>query len=197
VYNNYNYYFQNAQNQTISEIGGSVGLKWFKTELFANYFRIDNYTYFDAIAMPQQSGSPVNISQIGGDATFSYGKFHLNTRLHFQNVLTNKDLLPLPSFIGRANFFQSKAFKNAAEIQTGIKVYYFSKFASREFFPILNEYILPGSNSFSIGGQPIADVYFNLKVKKCSFLLKDNRSELSFLTTKRMHFQVIRSTISG
>lgn len=173
VYNNYNYYFQNAQNQTISEIGGSVGLKWFKTELFANYFRIDNYTYFDAIAMPQQSGSPVNISQIGGDATFSYGKFHLNTRLHFQNVLTNKDLLPLPSFIGRANFFfQSKAFKNAAEIQTGIKVYYFSKFASREFFPILNEYILPGSNSFSIGGQPIADVYFNLKVKKMFFFIE-------------------------
>ncbi|AZA59045.1 putative porin [Chryseobacterium shandongense] len=173
VYNNFNYYFQDAKNQTVMEAGGSLNLKWFKTELFANYFRIENYTYFDAAAMPKQSESSVNISQIGGDATFSYGKFHLNTRLQFQNVLTNKDLLPLPGFIGRANFFyQSKAFKNAAEIQAGVKVYYFSKFASREYFPILNEYILPGTGSFSIGGEPIADVYFNMKVKKMFFFIE-------------------------
>lgn len=173
IYNNFNYYFQDAENQTVMEAGGSLNLKWFKTELFANYFRIENYTYFDMAAMPKQSGSSVNISQIGGDATFSYGNFHLNTRLQFQNVLTNKDLLPLPGFIGRANFFyQSKAFKNAAEIQTGIKVYYFSEFASREYFPILNEYILPGTGSFSIGGKPIADVYFNMKVKKMFFFIE-------------------------
>jgi len=173
VYRNFNYYLPDAKNQSVMEIGGNINLKWFKTELFANYFRIENYTYFDADAMPKQSESPVNISQIGGDATFSYGKFHLNTRLQFQNVLTNKDLLPLPGFIGRANFFfQSKAFKNAAEIQAGLKVYYFSKFASREYFPVLNEYILPDANSFSIGGQPIADIYFNMKVKKMFFFIE-------------------------
>lgn len=173
VYRNFNYYLPDAKNQSVMEIGGNINLKWFKTELFASYFRIENYTYFDAAAMPRQSESPVNISQIGGDATFSYGKFHLNTRLQFQNVLTNKDLLPLPGFIGRANFFfQSKAFKNAAEIQAGLKVYYFSKFASREYFPVLNEYILPDANSFSIGGQPIADVYFNMKVKKMFFFIE-------------------------
>lgn len=173
VYRNFNYYLQDAKNQAITEIGGSVNLKWFRSEIFANYFRIDNYTYFDAAAMPRQSSNPLNISQIGGDATFSYGNFHLNTRLQFQNALTNKDLLPMPSFMGRANlFFQSKAFKKAAEIQAGIKVYYFSKFNSREYFPILNEYILPGADSFSIGGQPIADVYFNMKVKKMFFFIE-------------------------
>lgn len=173
VYNNYNYFLSDAKNQSVTEIGGSLNLKWFKTELFANYFRIDNYTYFDAAAMPRQSANSLNISQIGGDATFSYGKFHLNTRLQFQNALTNKELLPMPSFIGRANlFFQSKAFKNSAEIQAGLKVYYFSKFATREYFPILNEYILPSADSFSIGGQPIADLYFNMKVKRMFFFIE-------------------------
>ncbi|WP_100077607.1 putative porin [Chryseobacterium camelliae] len=172
-YRKFNYYLQDAKNQAVTEIGGSINLKWFKTELFANYFRIDNYTYFDQNALPRQSDNSLNISQIGGDATVSYGKFHLNTRLQFQNVLTNKNLMPLPGFIGRANiFYQTKAFKNAAEIQTGIKVYYFSKFASREYFPILNEYILPAANSFSIGGQPITDIYFNMKVKKMFFFIE-------------------------
>ncbi|MEG0925749.1 putative porin [Chryseobacterium sp.] len=179
VYNNFNYYLENAKNQSVMEIGGSVNLKWFKTQIFANYFRIDNYTYLDNdvkpgfVATPKQSESSVNISQIGGDATFSYGKFHLNTRLHFQNVMTNKNLLPMPSFIGRANFFyQTQAFKKAAEIQAGLKVYYFSKFASRDYSPILNEYILPNADSFSIGGQPIVDLYINMKVKKMFFFIE-------------------------
>ncbi len=173
VYNNFNYYLENANNQSVMEVGGSVNLKWFKTEIFANYFRIDNYTYFDSNMSPKQSNNSVNISQIGGEATFSFKKFHLNTRLHFQNTLTNKELLPLPGFIGRANFFyQTQAFKKAAEIQAGVKVYYFSKFASREYFPVLNEYILPRSDSFSIGGQPIADIYINMKVKKMFFFIE-------------------------
>ncbi|MGN7865271.1 putative porin [Chryseobacterium sp. 22458] len=173
VYNNFNYYFENAKNQSVMEIGGSINLKWFKTEIFANYFRIDNYTYLDSNGNPKQSENSVNISQIGGDATFSFGKFHLNTRLHFQNTLTNKNLLPLPGFIGRANFFyQTQAFKKAAEIQAGLKVYYFSKFASRDYFPVLNEYILPRTDSFSIGGQPIADLYINMKVKKMFFFIE-------------------------
>lgn len=173
VYNKFNYYLQDAKNQSIMEIGGNINLKWFKTELFANYFRIDNYTYFDSSAAPKQSESSLNISQIGGDATFSYGKFNLNTRLQFQNALTNKELYPMPGFIGRANiFYQTLAFKEAAEIQAGIKVYYFSKFASRDYFPILNEYILPNSSSFSIGGQPIVDLYFNMKVKKMFFFIE-------------------------
>lgn len=173
VYNNFNYYLENAKNQSVMEVGGSINLKWFKTEIFANYFRIDNYTYFDSSGSPKQSDNSVNISQIGGDATFSFNKFHLNTRVHFQNTLTNKDLLPMPGFIGRANFFyQTQAFKKAAEIQAGVKVYYFSKFASREYFPVLNEYILPRADSFSIGGQPIADIYINMKVKKMFFFIE-------------------------
>lgn len=173
VYNNFNYYLENAKNQSVMEVGGSINLKWFKTEIFANYFRIDNYTYFDSNGSPKQSDNSVNISQIGGDATFSFNKFHLNTRVHFQNTLTNKELLPMPGFIGRANFFyQTQAFKKAAEIQAGVKVYYFSKFASREYFPVLNEYILPGADSFSIGGQPIADIYINMKVKKMFFFIE-------------------------
>ena len=185
VYKNLNYYFADPKNQSITEIGGDVNLKWFKSSVFANYFRIDNYTYFDSQAMPQQSSSAVNISQIGGDATFSYGKFHLNPKVLFQSAIGNKDLLPMPNFVGRANmFYQTKAFKNAAEIQTGIKVYYFSKFASRDFSPILNEFILPSNNSYSIGGQPIADVYFNLKVKRMFFFIEAQHLNTTFMKNK-------------
>ena len=185
VYKKFNYYFADPKNQSITEIGGDVNLKWFKSSVFANYFRIDNYTYLDAESLPQQSSSSVNISQIGGEATFSYGKFHLNPKVLFQSAIGNKNLLPMPNFVGRANvFYQTKAFKNAAEIQTGVKAYYFSKFTSRDFSPVLNEFILPNDNSYSIGGQPIVDVYFNLKVKRMFFFIEAQHLNTTLMKNK-------------
>ncbi|SFI93981.1 Putative porin [Kaistella treverensis] len=185
VYRKFNYYLENPKNETITEIGGDVNLKWFQSKVFGNFFRIDNYTFLNSEAQPQQNSSSLNISQLGGEATFSYGKFHLNPKVLFQSALGNKDVLPMPNVVARANlFWQSKAFKNAAEIQTGIKVYYFSKFNSREFFPVVNEFILPDANTYAIGGQPIADVYFNLKVKRMFFFLEAQHVNTTIMQNK-------------
>ncbi|WP_312823034.1 putative porin [Epilithonimonas sp.] len=185
-YLNYNYYLQNPNNEAVTQIGGTLKLaKWFNTKLFVDYYRIDNYTYFDNSAKPQQSSSSLNISQIGGEATANYRKFHLNGRVLFQKALTNDNLLPMPDFIGRVNlYYQAPAFKKAAEIQAGVKLYYFTKFASREYSPILNEYILPGTNAYSIGGQPIADVYINMKVKRMFFYVEGQHINQTFMQNK-------------
>ncbi len=173
IYRKFNYFLSDPSNEIITEVGGSVNLKWFRSSVYANYFRIQNYTYVNADGVAQQSLGALNISQIGGKATFSYRNFHFSPEVLFQSAINNSELLPMPDFIGRGNlYWQSKVFKDAAEIQTGVKVYYFSKFASREFFPVLNEFMLPGNNSYSIGGQPIADVYFNLKVKRMFFFIE-------------------------
>lgn len=185
-YSNYNFYFQNPNNETVTQIGGTLkSSKWFDTQLFIDYFRIDNYTYFDSSAKPEQSLSSLNITQIGGETTLKYRHFNLNAKILFQKALTNSDLFPMPDFIGRINlFWQGKAFQNAAELQSGIKLYYFTKFASKEFSPILNEYILPGSDSYSIGGKPIADVYFNMKVKRMFFYIEAQHLNETFMQNK-------------
>lgn len=184
-YLKFNYDFSDFQNQNILEMGGKVNLKFFDSQLFAKYFRIDQFTYFDENALPKQSGTSVNISQIGGEANFQYRKFHLNTKLLFQSTLTNKELFPAPDFIGRFNlYYQAKAFKNAAEIQSGVKLYYFTKFASRNFSPMLNEFVLANANSYQIGGQPIVDVYFNMRVKRMFFFVEGQQITTTFTQNK-------------
>jgi len=185
-YVDYNYYLQNPNNEIVTQLGGTVRLaKWFDTQLFVDFFKIDNYTYFNSSSKPEQSASSLNISQIGGESTVKYGKFNLNGKVLFQKALNNQDLLPMPDFIGRINlFYQAPAFKKAAEVQVGVKLYYFSKFASREYSPILNEYILPGTNAYSIGGQPIADVYFNMRVKRMFFYIEGQHINQTFMQNK-------------
>ena len=183
-YQDFNYNFMNASNQNILEIGGKVNLKWFQSAIFANYFKIDNYAYFTEDYLPKQSAASLNISQIGGEATLNYWKFNLNTKLLFQTALSEKDLFPMPNFVGRLNvFYQSKAFKNAAEIQTGIKVYYFSTFDSRAYSPLLNEFVL-SSNASAIGGKPIADAYFNMKVKRMMIFAEAQHFNTTFMKNR-------------
>ena len=185
-YADYNYELKNPNNEVMTQIGGTVRLaKWFDTQLFVDFFKIDNYTYFDSASKPNQSASPLNISQIGGESTVKYGRFNLNGKVLFQKALSNQDLLPMPDFIGRINlFYQAPAFKKAAEIQAGIKLYYFTKFDSREYSPILNEYILPGTSAYAIGGQPIADVYVNMRVKRMFFYIEAQHLNETFMQNK-------------
>ncbi len=178
---NYNYTFSDFQNENVLEVGGELGVKWFDAKLMARYFKIDHFTYFDQNAQPLQSSESLNISQIGGEATFSRGKFHLNTRLVFQKNLSAQDLFPSPDLIARANlYFKSPAFKKAAQIMAGIKGYYFSKFDSREFSPVISEFLLPGTSAYPIGGEPIIDVYFNMKVKTMQFFIEGQNLTATF-----------------
>ena len=93
-YQNFNYNFGGAKNQSITEIGGKVNLKWFESSVFANYFRIDNFAYFGTDFLPKQSSETVNISQIGGEATLNYWKLkftakesHLYVKYFFVKIL--------------------------------------------------------------------------------------------------------------
>lgn len=182
---NANYDTSAFKNENVMHIGGKVGLKWFDAQLFADYYRVANYAYFDNSMQPQQSSEGLNVTQIGGEATFGYRKFHLNTRLLFQSHLNGKDLYPVPAFVGRANvYWQSWAFKNAAEIMAGIKVYYFSKFDSREYAPLLNEFVLAGAKAYPIGGQPIVDPYINLRVKTMQFYIEGQNVTATFMQNR-------------
>lgn len=185
VYKTFNYRMLDAKNETTLQAGGDINLKWFNAKLSASYNRIENMAYFNELGQPMQSATPVDISQIGGEATFNYNKFNLQTQLRFQSVLNNKDLLPMPAFIGRVNlYYQTKAFKNAAEFQGGIKVYYFSEFNSRIYSPIINEFILPGNNGYAIGGKPLVDLYLNMKVKTMMFFIEGQQITTTFQPNK-------------
>lgn len=184
-YIKYNYHLEDYQNQNIVEIGGKIGVPFYKTHIFGKLSRINHYTYFDTNALPAQSQSALTVSQIGGEATFNYRKFYVQPTLLFQSTLGNKSLFPIPNFVGRASlYWQSKAFKKAAEIQAGIKLYYFTKFASREYFPMVNDFILPDDNAYTIGGKPIADIFFNMKVKRMFFFIEGQHINSTFMQNK-------------
>jgi hypothetical protein len=112
--------------------------------------------------------------QVGLKNSFQYKKYHVETSLACQKVTSNKEILPLPEFVGRATlYYQSKVFKNNAEFQLGVNAYYFSKFKSRVFFPVSNEFKLQsGTENYNIGEYPVLDIFLHFKVKRMLIILE-------------------------
>ena len=50
--------------------------------------------------------------------------------------------------------------------------------------PILNEFILPSSNGYRIGGEPVADLYVNMKVKTMQFYIEGQNITTTFMKNK-------------
>ncbi|MDR1876901.1 MAG: putative porin [Flavobacteriaceae bacterium] len=181
-YKKFNYFTNNPDNENIIQVGGSLRIKPFNTQVSTQFFTITNYTYLDEESRSQQSASSLDIVQVGLKNTFQYKKFHLETNLAYQKVTNNENLLPLPEFVGRATlYYQSKVFKDNAEFQFGVNAYYFSKFRSRVFFPVTNEFRLQsGTENYNIGEYPVCDVFLHFKVKRMLVILEGQHFNSGF-----------------
>ncbi|APD08040.1 hypothetical protein UJ101_02541 [Flavobacteriaceae bacterium UJ101] len=182
-YSDYNYYnnFDKINSQQIHL--GLRSNKYFNAK--ANFYNINNYVFIDDTERPKQYGGSLNLFNVTVNKTFRYRKFGLENTFTYQKVTNGEEILPLPDFVTRNTlYYQSKAFKDKAELQTGISFYYFDKFMSRAYFPVLGEFSLQTLNSTNldtggttntsseIGAYPLLDLFFNMKVKRMRIYLK-------------------------
>lgn len=181
-YKSMNYFMDDPKKERTVQAGGELHIKPYNTRVFTQFYNIKNYTYLDSDYLPKQAGSSVDVVQVGLKNSFQYKKFHLETNLAYQNVTSNKQLLPLPDFIGRATiYYQSKAFKNNAEFQLGLNAYYFNKFQSRLFLPVTNEFRLQSkTENYNIGEYPVLDLFLHFKVKRMLIILEGQHFNSSF-----------------
>lgn len=173
-FNYYNYGFKNTETQ---KLYGKLELDKFNLGVEANLYNIENFVYIAPDFRPKQLRSGVSLFQIKAENLLNYREFHLRTTLEYQKVTQNKDFLPLPDFIGRATlYWQNWMFNNKAEVQIGLNANYFTEFESREFFPVLNEFMLPRNHSKfgkqKIGGYPLLDFFLNIKVQRMQIFLR-------------------------
>ncbi len=182
-YSDYNYFnnFDKINSQQIQ-----VGLRSNKyLNAKANFYNINNYVFIDNTERPKQYNGSLNLFNITVNKTFRYRKLALENTFTYQRVANGEEILPLPDFVTRNTlYYQSKVFKDKAELQTGISFYYFDEFSSRAYFPVLGEFSLQTLNSTNldaegttnvpseIGAYPLLDFFLNMKVKRMRIYLK-------------------------
>lgn len=189
-YQDYNYYLKNFKNEFTTELFAKISLNKFRTSAQVKTISLSNLAYTNQEGTSSQAENLISILQFQLFNTLKYKQFYLDSRIAFQQIQDEQNLLPLPKWIIRGSlYYQNQAFKNKATLQTGVKLYYFSKFNARTFNPIFNEFML-NSSSDVIGSYPIGDLFVNLKVKRMQIFVELQHINSSF--SKDFRIDVLR-----
>ncbi|WP_366519411.1 putative porin, partial [uncultured Dokdonia sp.] len=174
-YINYNWHnaptYENVKTNTLS--ARLEAKKW--VNLDASASTISNYTYFgiatDSLVNSFQASETVNHLKITANKEITYGKFGLDATVTFQNVSGQEGVLNTPDILTRGSFyFTDRVFKNALFLQTGFTVQYFTAYNLNAYDPVLAEFYV--QNGQEIGGFPMIDFFFNMKVRQTRIFFK-------------------------
>ena len=95
----------------------------------------------------------------------------MDMKLRGQQLSDNKELMPMPNFIGRtALYYEDHWFENALFLNLGVSARYFSSYRMRAYHPLLSDFVV--QRHLEMEGYPIVNAYFNMKIRNSFKLTK-------------------------
>lgn len=187
-YTNYNWYNLNEfKNINTQQIRFNVESQKFFNLSF-DISNIDNYTYFNLqeiseegvrVIKPKQYNTSLQYLRLKVHKEFKVGSFALDNTVMYQNVLSDAEVLNVPTLITRNTIYYSNyIFKKAMQLQTGITFNYFTEYNMNGYDPILAEFYT--QNTTKIGGFPRLDFFINAKVRQTRIFFKAEHFNSSF-----------------
>jgi len=189
IYNNYNWYNQDLNNQKTANAHFKISYKDL-IKISADYFIIDNYTYFKEttnalegetdlkrIARPYQASAQIKYYKIKLENHNRIGKFaFINTAQYQkkeQNELEFNELytLNVPEWVTRNTLlYSTDLFNNSLFLQTGVTFNFFTKFYADYYNPLLSEFVT--QNYKEIGEYPRFDFFVNATIQQTRIFIK-------------------------
>ena len=165
--NHYNWDNDNMDKEFRTRVEGELNISRWGTNLRAGVENINNYTYFNQSALPEQNGGNIQVLSATLKQDFRLGVFHLDNEVTWQKT-SNETVLPLPQLSLYHNFYiLAKLAKKVLTVQLGADVRYFTKYNAPAYAPGVQQFHLqPTDDLVEIGGYPIVNVYANLHLKR-------------------------------
>lgn len=159
----------NFNNEQIFTLGGKLKPKNEKWDVNFKYQTINNYIYFDQLAMPQQHGSVVNYFSLDASLKLNFKNWTWQPYVITQGT-PNDDVLRVPTLYTRQSFYyDTQFFKNALGAQIGVDVSYFTTYFGDAYNPALGMFHL--NDTYQVGNFPFIDLFANFKIKSSKVFL--------------------------
>ena len=177
----YKLFTLNTEPKRMNENGfwGTISHKQYGS-IRADWSTISNLAYINENYKSVQSESDIDIFKLTmrndwllwtRDIGENSWELKLENAFIYQNIKDKENVIPLPNLITRNTLYtQGRMFKRNLHVQTGFTFHYFSRFLSRDFFPVLNEFRT--QTDIKIGAFPRFDYFIHGKVDRFRFMLK-------------------------
>lgn len=149
--------------------------KFLRIKPGVSFTTIDNYVYFDQDKMPQQIGSPANISALNLEIELDLPKhFHFKASSKLSNVGGDaSDIFRIPEIFSTGGiYYDNFWFNRYMQVRIGIDLYYRSAHFANAYDPITQQFHL--QDGFELQSYLMADAYLSAKINDTVIFLKMN-----------------------
>ncbi len=149
-------------------------------EIGFNYEVIENYIFFDTLALPAQANGSLSITSAYIKKQFHWKHFHSTNYIIYQKS-SDSLYLEIPEFLAHtSNYLEYGFFKRALVAQFGFEVIYYSKFSPAAYMPASGQLYM--QNKTSTGNYPILNIFINMRIRRANLFF--NMQHLNSLLTK-------------
>jgi len=171
--------YRNDFGKTLSTtLSGTYSLPLLQLELSGRYHLLNNYIYFDTLALPQQTGIPISIAQLIISKDFRLGSFHLDNMVALQQA--TEDFIRLPSIYSRHSLYYAGKWFKVLDVRVGIDLRFNDSFFAPYYNPVTGQFQLQDKREVSL--YPAADAFFSMRVTRFRAFFKWENATAALLT---------------
>ncbi len=170
--------WENDFNKTLeTNLSATYSLPSFGFSVTGKYHLLNNLIYFDTLAFPRQTGTPVNILQLIVQQNFKLGPFHLDNTVALQTV--TEDVIRVPGFFSKHNlYFEGSLFRNKVMLlRLGLDLRLVESYFANYYQPLTGQFHLQDTQEVEL--YPVVDAYTSFKVRHFRFFIRaENLNQL-------------------
>lgn len=149
-------------------VGGRIEIPRFGTTLSAGVENLQNYVYFNTLALPEQEGGSVQVFSASLSQNFRLGILHWNNRLTYQTS-SNESALPLPKLAVYSDLFLSFTVSKVLKINLGVDCNYYTNYYAPAYQPSTMSFY--NQTEKKLGNYPFMNAYADMKLSKTRFFV--------------------------
>ena len=147
---------------------GRIEIPRFGTTLSAGVENLQNYVYFNTLALPEQEGGSVQVFSASLSQNFRLGILHWNNRLTYQTS-SNESVLPLPKLAVYSDLFLSFTVSKVLKINLGVDCNYYTNYYAPAYQPSTMSFY--NQTEKKLGNYPFMNAYADMKLSKTRFFV--------------------------
>jgi hypothetical protein len=131
--------------------------------LFFQYNTINNYVFFDSLALPNQINASTSLIQIKYFNIFKWKALRFAPEVLFQLDASKEQYLGLPKYFAKTSlYFEQRIFKKHLWFQIGTDVFWINSYRPYTYMAATNQFFY--QTKFNTGNLPVADVFIAFKI---------------------------------
>lgn len=145
--------------------GGIINIPWTNTSLNVGTETLQNYIYFNDLAMPAQNSAAIQVLSATLQQNFAVGILHWDNKITYQTS-TDEHVLPLPKLAVYSNLY-IKCNIATLSLQLGLDCDYYTRYYAPSYQPATATFY--NQHEIKCGNYPFMTAYANMKLGRTRF----------------------------